>query len=65
MPEVESKAFAWLDAGTSAVLVLDPARRTAAVYRGRDDVRGYDRTDTVDLADAVPGWKLALPQLFG
>ena len=63
--EVESKAFAWLDAGTKAVLVLDPGRRTATVYRGRDDVRGYGRTDTVDLADAVPGWKLALEELFG
>ena len=63
--EVEAKAHAWLDAGTKAVLVLDPARRAATVYRGRDDVRTYGRTDAVDLADAVPGWKLTLSELFG
>jgi Uma2 family endonuclease len=63
--EVQAKAFAWLDAGTRAVLVLDPAERTAIVYRRRDDVRSYERTDVVDLADAVPGWRLSLPELFG
>jgi Uma2 family endonuclease len=63
--EVQAKAFAWLDAGTKAVLVLDPATRTATVYRRRDDIRSYERTDVVDLADAVPGWRLSLRELFG
>lgn len=62
---VESKAFAWLDAGTTAVLVVDPARRTATVYRRRDDIRSHERTDVVDLADAVPDWRLSLRELFG
>jgi Uma2 family endonuclease len=63
--EVKSKAFDWLDAGTKAVLVVDPAKRTATVYRRRDDIRSYERTDVVDLADAVPGWRLSLRELFG
>lgn len=62
--EVEAKAFAWLEAGTKAVLVVDPQRRTATVYRGRDDVRAYEADDTVDLSDAVPGWSLQLNELF-
>jgi Uma2 family endonuclease len=63
--EVQAKAFAWLDAGTKAVLVLDPATKTATVYRHRDNIRSYERTDVVDLADAVPGWRLSLRELFG
>ena len=47
------------------LLVPDPATRTATVYRCRDDIRPYERTDVVDLADAVPGWRLSLPELFG
>lgn len=62
--EVEGKAHAWLAAGTRAVLVIDPRTRTATVYRGGDDVRVYTRAETVDLADAVPGWRLALPELL-
>jgi hypothetical protein len=34
------------------------------VYRRRDDIRAYEHTDMVDLADAVPGWRLSLPELF-
>jgi hypothetical protein len=48
-----------------AVLVLDPAERPATVYRSRDDIRTYEHADTIDLADAVPGWQLSLPELFG
>jgi Uma2 family endonuclease len=62
--EVEAKAFEWLDAGTSAVLVVDPKRRTATVYRARDDVRAYRADDEVDVGDAVPGWRFTLSQLF-
>jgi len=62
--EVEEKAFAWLDAGTKAVLVVDPARRTATVCRGREDIRAYDGDATIDLGDAVPGWQPALADLF-
>jgi hypothetical protein len=35
------------------------------VYRSRDDIRTYEPADTVDLADAVPGWRRSLPELFG
>jgi hypothetical protein len=63
--EVQATAFAWLDVGTKAVLVLAPATRTATVSRRRDDIRSYERTDVVDLADAVPGCRLSLRELFG
>lgn len=62
--EVEAKAFQWLDAGCKAVLVLDPSRRAATVYRSREDVRAFEGSATVDLSDAVPGWKLSLADVF-
>jgi Uma2 family endonuclease len=61
--EVESKALNWLAAGATALLVLDPARRSASVYRGGGDVRVY--TDgALDLSDAVPGWQVAVADFF-
>lgn len=62
-PYVRSKALNWLDAGASAVLVLDPRSRSATVYRPGDDVRV--RTDgELDLSDAVPGWRVAVADFF-
>lgn len=61
---VRSKALNWLDAGVSAVLVLDPASRSAAVYRAPDDVRAYADGDEIDLSDAVPGWVVAVADFF-
>lgn len=62
--EVRSKALAWLDAGTKAVLIVDPARGTATVYRSRDDIRVYREDQPIDLADAVPGWIVTLAELL-
>jgi len=63
--EVEEKALRWLAAGTTAVLVLDPARRTATVYRGQGEARAHTQDDTLDLGDAVPGWRVRVAELFG
>jgi Uma2 family endonuclease len=63
--EVEGKALDWLGAGSTAVLVLDPARRTATVYRERGGAQLHSGDDTLDLSDAVPGWRVAVAELFG
>lgn len=62
--EVEEKALAWLEGGTKAVLVLDPARKTATVYRGRCEARVHGGEETLDLSDAVPGWRVRVSELF-
>jgi Uma2 family endonuclease len=62
--EVEEKALQWLSAGTLVVLVLDPARRTATVYRGQGEARAHTEHDTLDLDDAVPGWTVRVAELF-
>jgi Uma2 family endonuclease len=62
--EVEEKALEWLAAGTVAVLVLDPPRRTATVYRGKGDAHVHSTEDTLDLSDAVPGFSVVVAELF-
>ena len=62
--EVQDKALEWLAAGATAVLVLDPAKRTATVYRGKEDVRVHDADESLDLGDAVPGFSVAVAELF-
>lgn len=62
--DVEAKALAWLEAGTRIVLVLDPARRTATVYRQGGGAQVHTGDAVLELGDAVPGWSVALPELF-
>lgn len=62
--EVQDKALEWIAAGTIAVLVLDPPKRTATVYRGQGNAHVYTGQDTLDLGDAVPGFSVAVAELF-
>jgi Uma2 family endonuclease len=63
--EVQEKALEWVAAGCVAVLVLGPGSRTATVYRGGGDVHVYGEGETLDLGDAVPGFRVAMDELFG
>jgi Uma2 family endonuclease len=62
-PYVRSKALHWLDAGATAVLVLDPPSRSASVYRAGGDIRSFTDGE-LDLSDAVPGWRVAVADFF-
>jgi Uma2 family endonuclease len=61
--EVESKALNWIDAGATAILVLDFVERSATVYRARGDVH-FHTDGIVDLSDAVPDWRVAVSDFF-
>jgi Uma2 family endonuclease len=62
--EVRDKVLAWLAAGSIAVLVLDPPKRTATVYRGQGDAHVYGAKDTLDLSDAIPDFSVGVAELF-
>ncbi|MBK8978612.1 MAG: Uma2 family endonuclease [Planctomycetes bacterium] len=62
--EVLEKALDWLHAGTRVVLVVDPRRCEATVYRAADDVRVLGSTEVVDLREVVPDLELPLAELF-
>jgi Uma2 family endonuclease len=63
--ELQAKVLEYLEAGTRLVWVIDPRRETVMVYRSRDDIRILGRDDELDAADVLPGFKLALSELFG
>ena len=62
--EVEEKVFEWLAAGCRMVVLLNPRRRTATVYRSPGDFVRLTVADVLDGGDVVPGWKLPLRELF-
>jgi len=62
--DTEVKVFKWLDAGCKMVVVVNPNRRAATVYRSRNDVLVLSENDAIDGGDVVPGWKLPLKEIF-
>ncbi len=64
--EVTEKSLSWLNAGCRMVLVVDPGQRTVTVYRSLEDIRilRAEAVDVIDGGDVVPGWRLALAELF-
>ena len=62
--EVEDKVFQWLGAGAAAVLVLNPSRRNASLYRSKDDFRLFSEGETLDLSFVVPGFSIPVSEIF-
>ncbi len=62
--EVAEKVATWLAHGTRMVIVVDPRRRTVAVHRPPAQVRHLTVDDTIDDEDVVPGWRMAVRDLF-
>jgi Uma2 family endonuclease len=62
--EVEEKVVQWLSDGTRMVVVLDPRKRTATVYRSLTDITILTEEETIDGGDVVPGWKMPVSDLF-
>ena len=61
--EVEEKVLEWLAAGTRMVIVVNPAKQTATVYRGQS-ARLLGAEDTIDGEDVVPGWLVPVREIF-
>ncbi|MCA1791198.1 MAG: Uma2 family endonuclease [Thioalkalivibrio sp.] len=62
--EVEAKVARWLAAGCRMVVVVNPGRRAATIYRSREDIVLLTEADVLDGGDVVPGWRLPLRELF-
>ena len=62
--EVEEKVFAWLGAGARMVVVVNPRKRAATVYRSLTDIRVLTEDDTLNGSDVVPGWTMAVKNIF-
>lgn len=61
--DVEEKVFDWLDAGTKMV-VINPRQRSATVYKSPTDIAALAEADVLDGGDVVPGFELAVREIF-
>ncbi|MGH7482128.1 MAG: Uma2 family endonuclease, partial [Longimicrobiales bacterium] len=62
--ELQARVLDYLEAGTRLVWVIDPASRTATVYRSRTDIEILSDDAALDGADVLPGLRLPLVELF-
>jgi Uma2 family endonuclease len=62
--DVLEKIGEYLDVGTRLVWVIDPEKRTAAVYRSLTNVRTISETDSLDGENVVPGFSCRLKDLL-
>ena len=62
--EIEEKVFDWLDAGTKMVVVVNPRQRSATVYKSQTDITALTEADVFYGGDVVPGFELAVREIF-
>ncbi|RJP34937.1 MAG: Uma2 family endonuclease [Candidatus Omnitrophota bacterium] len=62
--EVEEKVFDWLEAGAQMVIVVNPPGRLITVFRSRTNIVMLTENDTLDAGDVIPGWSIAVNEIF-
>ena len=62
--DVLDKVGEYLEAGVHLVWVIDPKRRSAAVYRSLTDTRKLGPDDSLDGEDVVPGFQCRLADVI-
>ena len=61
---VHEKALLWLRHGARLVWVVEPEARRVAVYRPDHTIRLLHETDVLDGGDVLPGFAVAVAELF-
>ncbi len=63
--DVKEKTSDWLEAGTRMVLIVDPRKRIVTVYRSLHEIAILNSCDMLSGEDVVPGWQVAVSEIFG
>ncbi len=61
---VVEKAFAYLNAGTRLVWIIEPVGKTVTVYRSQTDIKTFTIDDTLSGGEVVEGFSCQVAQLF-
>jgi len=64
MADALSKVAMYLEAGVRLVWLVDPATRTAAIFRPDAAPRTVDREGTLEGGDVLPGLMIPLAEVF-
>ena len=64
LSHIVEKAFAYLNAGTRLVWILEPQSQTVTVYRSERDIAMFTYEDTLTGEDVVTGFTCPVSQLF-
>lgn len=62
--QLHERALSWLCHGARMVWVIDPFATNATIYRSKDDVREIGEGGDLQGEDVVPGFRVALRELF-
>ncbi len=62
--ETNAKLDDYLAAGTALLWVIDAEKRRVAVYAANAPTRWFRSGDTLDRGDVIPGFTIALDELF-
>jgi Uma2 family endonuclease len=62
--EVEEKVIEWLEAGAIAVIVVNPRKGLVTLYQSITDIVILTKDEILDVSDIVPGWTIAVKNIF-
>ena len=62
--QVKEKLNQYFEIGVVVVLIVNPNERTVSVYRSPDDVQQFGENDVLSVEEVLPGFYLALIDLF-
>jgi len=62
--EVHSKIRDWLDAGCRAVWIVDPETKSVTIYKSTHDIVVLSTADTLIDAQILPGFTMAVSEIF-
>lgn len=62
--QVEEKVMDWLEAGCKMVIVVNPSKRVVTVFRSQTNIVALTDNETLQTGDVVPGWSIAVKDIF-
>ena len=62
--EIEEKIADYLEAGTRAVIVVYPRRRSVVIHYPDGDVATLGDGDTLEVPDVISGWSMPVSAIF-
>jgi Uma2 family endonuclease len=64
LSQLTAKAFEYLEAGVTVVVVLDPNTESAAVFRAEELPQRFSNGDELTLPDVLPGFGVPVRKFF-